>query len=247
MISKYFSIVGYSKSGKTFLIERIAKYLVNQGYSVAVCKYIHHAGSCFGIDIPDKDTTKFYESGVKIVSYVSPDASGIIYIQKENPDLIFRNIENKVDYLILEGFRELTGVPRIAMIKEKSDLSNLIDDYTMGVTSHLIDLSKHKLFIKFEDIPSFVEKRALPPETKLNCLKCGYNSCKEFYKALLQEKEDISKCVLQIRKVKLFVNEKLISINPFVEKILENVITGIVETLEKPDEEINLIEININK
>ena len=243
MLTKYFSIVGYSNSGKTFVIEKIIKHLVKKGYKVGVCKYIHHSG--FGIDIPDKDTTKFYESGAKIISYVSPDANGIINIEKEDINSILRNIENKVDYLILEGFKNLTGVPRMAIIKEESDLKSLLDEFTIGITSHLIDLSKHDLFIKDVDIPSFVEKRALPPMTSLNCQKCGYTSCKEFYKALLLEKEDRSKCVLQIRKIKLFVNNKLILINPFVEAVFRNVLLGIVDTLQRPDEKINSIEINI--
>ncbi|MFX0135331.1 MAG: molybdopterin-guanine dinucleotide biosynthesis protein B, partial [Candidatus Hodarchaeota archaeon] len=111
MLSKYFSIVGYSKSGKTFSIEKIISYLTQKGYKVGVCKYIHHPG--FGIDIPDKDTTKYYENGAKIISYVAPDASGIIYIEKDNINMTLRNIETKVDYLILEGFRDLVGVPNI--------------------------------------------------------------------------------------------------------------------------------------
>lgn len=243
MLTKYFSIVGFSNSGKTTLIEQIIKYLVNRGHKVGVCKYIHHSG--FGIDVPDKDTTKFYENGAKIVSYVSPDAFGIINIDKNGTDKIFRNIENKVDYLILEGFREFSGVPKFVLVKEKSDLDSLVDDFTVGITSHLVDVSNHELYIKNEDIPKFVEKKSLPAMTSLNCLKCGYKSCRDFYMALLKGKEDRKKCVLQIRDVELYVNDKLILINPFVEDIFQKVLLGIVQTLQKPDEKVNSIKVNI--
>ncbi|MHA1300016.1 MAG: molybdopterin-guanine dinucleotide biosynthesis protein B [Candidatus Helarchaeota archaeon] len=243
MLTKYFSIVGYSNSGKTTAIINTIKYLAEKGYKVGVCKYIHHAG--FGIDVPDKDTTKFYENGAKVVSYVSPDAYGIINIEKNGINSTLRNIENRVDYLILEGFRKFTGIPKLVLIKEKSDLDSLIDDFTIGITSHLIDVSEHNLFIKNDDIPKFIEKRALPLMTSLDCKKCGYKSCKDFYMALLQGKEERKKCVLQIRDVELYVNEKLILINPYVEDIFRKVILGIVETLQKPDEKVNSIKINI--
>ncbi|MHA1378938.1 MAG: molybdopterin-guanine dinucleotide biosynthesis protein B [Candidatus Helarchaeota archaeon] len=243
MLTKYFSIVGFSNTGKTTIIVDIIKYLVNKGYIVGVCKYIHHRG--FGIDVPDKDTTKFYENGAKIVSYISPDASGIINVEKNGINQTFRNIENKVDYLILEGFRKFTGVPKLVLIKEESDMDSLIDDFTIGVTSHLVDVSNHKLYIKQEDIPEFVEKKALAPMSSLNCLKCGYKSCRDFYMALLKGKEDSSKCVLQVRNVELYINDKLILINPFVEDIFQKVLLGIVQTLQKPNEKVNSIKINI--
>ena len=243
MLAKYFSIVGYSKSGKTFLIEKIISYLTKKGYKVGVCKYIHHPG--FGIDIPDKDTTKYYENGAKIISYVAPDASGIIYIEKDNINMTLRNIETKVDYLILEGFRDLVGVPNIALIKDKSDFDDFLNEYTTGVTSHLIDLSKHNLFIKNEDIPIFVEKRALPPMPGLNCKNCGYKTCHDFYIELIQGKENISKCDNQDMNVKLLINNKQIILKPYVEEVFQRVVTALVETLKKPDEKINSIDLLI--
>lgn len=243
MVAKYFSFVGYSGSGKTYAIELIIRYLVNKGYKVGICKSIHHPG--FGIDIPDKDTTKYYENGAKILSYVSPEASGIIYIEKDQISQILGNIENKVDYLILEGFKELIAVPTIVFIKKYSDLEDFLNEYTIGVSSHLIDLSDHELFVKIENIPSLVEKMALPPMPGLNCKKCGYDSCLEFYRILIHGQEDVSKCVSRSKNVLLKVNDKLIPLNRFAGKMVQNITKAVVESLERPDDEISSIEIYI--
>ena len=46
-------------------------------------------------------------------------------------------------------------------------------------------------------------------------------------------------------KVNLKINDRKIPIKPYVEEVFYKVIYALVDTLKKPDEEINLIDIKI--
>ena len=50
-----------------------------------------------------------------------------------------------------------------------------------------------------------------------------------------------------IMKVNLIVNKEKIPLKPFVIKVFNNIITRLVETLDRPEVEIKSIEISIEK
>ena len=48
-------------------------------------------------------------------------------------------------------------------------------------------------------------------------------------------------------KVKLIVNKEKIPLKPFVIEVFYNILTGLVESLDRPEGEIKSIEISIEK
>ncbi|MBD3227354.1 MAG: molybdopterin-guanine dinucleotide biosynthesis protein B [Candidatus Lokiarchaeota archaeon] len=245
MDTRYFSFVGYSGSGKTHIIEEVVKFLRAKKYRVGVIKYIHHPG--FGIDIKGKDTTKFAEAGANIISYVAPESSGIIYRGKEIRDKIFKLIDDDVDYIILEGFPHLDYIPRIVLIKERGDIDKFVDHNTIGIHSHRLDLKDHELYVEKKNIPELVEKYAYPKIPMLNCRKCGYNSCREFYHNFLDNNVKLSTCAVRgIDDAKLYINKKEIPLNKFTANMVKNVIKGITDSLTKPDKSLKEVQIKLD-
>ena len=79
-------------------------------------------------------------------------------------------------------------------------------------------------------MPTF---RAMPLLPGLNCRKCGYPSCKELAKAVLAGEEEAWSCVnLPSRDVYILLDGAPLSINPFVGRILRNVVMGVISTLK---------------
>ena len=244
MDTRYFSIVGYSGSGKTSLIEKIVKFLVNKSYKVGVIKSMHHSG--FGIDIKDKDTTKYGNAGAVLISYIAPESSGIIYKKEKQQIKIFKLIENEVDYVILEGFTKIDFIPQIALIKDKDDVKKFVNNNTVGINSYHIDVKDNNLYIDSEKIPELVEKLAYPHIPLLNCKKCGYNSCADFYQNFLKGNTDLNNCVVRNNDdIKVHINDKIIPLNKFASKMIKNTIKGVLKSLTRSDDIISDIEIKI--
>ncbi|MHA1270532.1 MAG: molybdopterin-guanine dinucleotide biosynthesis protein MobB [Candidatus Helarchaeota archaeon] len=244
MNTRYFSIVGYSKSGKTYLIEHIIQYLIQKEYTVGVIKSIHHPG--FGIDIKEKDTTRYSDAGAILISYIAPDSSGIIYKLKDQNKKIFSLFENEVDFVILEGFTNINFIPQFVLIKEPQDFDKFINFNTVGIYSHILNVKDHRLYIEFNKIPELVEKLAFPHIPLLNCKKCGFNSCTDFYKNFISQNIPLEKCVLtKLHDVLLYLNENIVPLNKFASNILKNIIIGCINSLKLPEKSISNIKLKI--
>ena len=97
------SIVGYSQSGKTTLIERLLPELQRRGLRVACVK---HTGAEFDMDRPGKDTWRYAEAGSSVVAILGPRRSAIL--RRHEPDYAFDEIiaaaGRGCDLVLLEGW-----------------------------------------------------------------------------------------------------------------------------------------------
>ena len=71
------SIVGYSKSGKTTLLEKMIPVLTGKGYSVGLIK---HSGHGFSLDQPEKDSQRLGRPGPPAWSWSEPAKS--VFLEK---------------------------------------------------------------------------------------------------------------------------------------------------------------------
>jgi len=108
------SVVGFSNSGKTTLVEKLVRELKTRGYRVAVIK--HHHGD-FDIDKPGKDTWRHAEAGADVVVLAAPRKVAVIEkLQAEKPlDEIIATISN-VDLIITEGYKK-ENKPKIEVFR----------------------------------------------------------------------------------------------------------------------------------
>ncbi len=213
---KILTVVGTKNTGKTTLVTMIVEELVKRGYKVGTIKHTHH-----DFDLEGKDTWKHQDAGAKIV--VGSGKSTFFMVNEElsleNILKIVSNIENP-DYVVIEGFKS-SNYAKISTTGEK-------DEFTIAN----VDVFK----IKPEsvvDLVDLVEKRTYDIIPKSNCGECGFKDCIEMSKAIIQGKTSEYKCKMRkLREVELYIDEKKIPLNPFVQDIIKKSIIGMISTLK---------------
>ena len=113
------AFTGPSNSGKTTLIEKIAKELI-KNYKVAIIKNDPKDKAVF--DIEGKDSYKFSQTGAEVV-ITSPTRTTYFSKREKTLDNIVDMI-NDFDYLLVEGLKTLP-LPRIAIFRNSIEESYL--------------------------------------------------------------------------------------------------------------------------
>jgi len=114
---KAVAFTGPSNSGKTTLIEKIAKRLIST-YKIAIIK--NDPSSKAKFDTEGKDSYKFYQTGAEVVVTSPTRTTYFSHRQKSLNEII--DMINDFDYLLVEGLKYLP-LPRIGIFREKLDES----------------------------------------------------------------------------------------------------------------------------
>lgn len=216
---KVLGIVGTQNTGKTTLVTLIVSELVKRGYNVGTVKHTHH-----DFDLEGKDTWKHRQAGAELV-VGSGERTFFLLNERMDLEKIIKKIEflKELDFVIVEGFK-FVSYPKISTTEVK-------DDYTIKN----VDVFN----LKDEDITSLVdliEKRTYGFISNTDCGNCGYNTCTEMAKGIVKGDISEEKCKMKkFSEVKLFIEDKNIPLNPFVQDILKKGILGMLKTL-KTDE-----------
>ena len=225
------SVVGSKKSGKTTAIETLVQGLTKRGYKVATVKHVPEPD--FTIDTEGKDTWRYAKAGASTVMSVAPNELTVIRkvdTTKYSLEQIIRNCEDDVEIIILEGFRKLIGqnptVPKIVAVK---------------TTEEILEASKY-----FKPILTFVG----PISTEAKRLKIPYiDILKEQERLVDLVNEKIAALVERKQKhkekMRIQVDEHVLPLNPFVQKIMRNTILGMISTLKgvtiKGEKDVSII------
>ncbi len=127
------AFTGQSNSGKTTLIIKIAEFLQQKDYKVAIIKHDPKDKAIF--DKQGKDSYKFSSTGAD-VAVVSPTRTTLFKQQTSTIDEIIEMF-GKFDYLLVEGLKTLP-LPRICVQRET--LNNDYFDYSDAIaTDNTID------------------------------------------------------------------------------------------------------------
>jgi len=133
---KLISIVGYHNSGKTTLIERLVGELTSRGLRVG---YIKHDPKGHGkTDKEGSDTSRIFELTDR-VALVSPDRTTLWVRTEDEPLAIVREFFRGFDVVILEGYKRLESIPKVAVGDVEADNVLLRVEGTDGV-GHIIEL-----------------------------------------------------------------------------------------------------------
>ncbi len=135
------SVIGYSGSGKTHIIEfLIKKFKTELNLEVSVVKYIHE----HRIDEEGKDSFKFSEAGAVFSVSKNKFNQNAIYLNKKiSLDALIDWLNKspfKVDLIIIEGFRD-ASYPTILCVKEFKDIEVQLNK-NVKLISGLIALNK---------------------------------------------------------------------------------------------------------
>ncbi len=162
---KVISILGYSGSGKTHLIEFIIDKLKTEfNLEVSVIKNIHE----HRIDEEGKDSFKFSEAGAVFSVIKNKFNQNAIYLNKKiNLDALINWLNKspyKVDLIIIEGFRNVS-YPTILCVKELQDIKVQLNT-NVKLISGLITLNKFSEERDFQ-IPIFSIQQNFERFTKI--------------------------------------------------------------------------------
>jgi molybdopterin-guanine dinucleotide biosynthesis protein B len=103
-IPPIFSVIGYSKTGKTTLIRGLIKELQSRGYKVAVIKHdpLEHGE----VDRKGSDTANFWEEGSHAVVLSSPSRLALFRrVDNNMPPEEIISLCGDVNCIILEGYK----------------------------------------------------------------------------------------------------------------------------------------------
>ncbi len=213
------AVIGSKKSGKTTAIETLIQGLTKKGYKIATIKHIPEAN--FTIDTERKDTWRHAKAGASTVISVAPNE--LATIKKVNTTKyglseIIRNVEPDVDITILEGFKKLIeqnpAVPKIVAAK---------------TTNEILEFSK-----RCKPILSFVG----PIPTEAAKLNIPYiDTLKEPEKLVGLVDKKLAASVQKRRRrieedIRIQIDEQLLPLSPFVQKIIRKTILAMVSTLK---------------
>lgn len=226
---KAVAVVGFRKSGKTTVVEGLVRELVGRGYRVGTIKHIREKK--FSIDVPGKDTWRHAQAGARVVVSMSPREVAIITKRSAKPIEVMRTLQ-WLDFIILEGFRKVKGITRVATSRTAREAAKLVDKFTIACVGYgrwgvpVLSLGQTK------ELADIVEKKALPILPGLNCRRCEYNSCEEFALALLTERAKLEDCQPIYDPVRLRVDGKVIPLNPFVQGLIAGAVKGMLSPLK---------------
>lgn len=105
-----YSVVAFSGTGKTTLIEKLVAELKARGLRVAVIKHDAHE---FEIDHEGKDSWRFTRAGADITAVVSGSKAAIMENRPVSLESLLDRITD-VDLIITEGYKS-GGWPKIAV------------------------------------------------------------------------------------------------------------------------------------
>jgi len=158
---KIFSFVGYSKSGKTTVIEYLTEALTRRGYSVVVIKHIHR--QVFEVDHKGKDTWRAFKAGASLVVGVSekrfflfskiPNTAPLEKILK-----LIDLIHGEADFIFIEGQIRSIGnieIPVVLLIKEDKEIEDfeILRDRVVAIVYRDEPINKNKIKEIFGEKP----------------------------------------------------------------------------------------------
>ena len=225
-------ITGKKNTGKTTLVTMIISELKKRGFKVGTVKKTHSE-----FDVEGRDTQKHSAAGAEIVAGVGKETFFKINETVKLDDVLkFIEQLKHLDFIILEGFKKSPYI-KIATANYTNSDKTIIKLVNM---LKIKDNSEENSISKIVDL---IEEKSYGLLQKLNCKKCGYNTCEEFREAKIKGiagKE--VQCLTDIDTAILKVDGEIIPMNPFVKNLVKNITTSLVESLRTNEFGVKSIE-----
>jgi len=215
---KIVAVVGTKNTGKTTLVTRIVRELVERGFTVGTVKHSHHK-----FDMSDRDTGKHKNAGAEIVAGTGEETFFTIKGGMELDRVLgMMNFIKNLDFVILEGFKNSKYA--------KISTSDFKDDFTIKKVN-VLEIDD----LKLKKLVDLLCERSYGMTKYLNCKKCGFESCNDFMKEKIKGNTNETICKSESDEVLLKIDDQMIPLNPFVRSFVKETIQGMVKSL-KTDE-----------
>jgi len=237
---KALGIIGYHHTGKTTLATFIISRLWEKGFKVNSIKDIHN--EAYRADVEGSNSWKHAKAGAsRVLAIGNKDAALVMTPQ---PDLKSALPLFDCDWLIIEGMKH-AAVPKIVCAVSEDQLEELVDDSCIGISGPIATSMSH-----YKGLPCFCLQRdavllmdtvlakafpILPQSDPECCSACGYD-CNTMACRIVQGQASRGDCVLDASpEVQLYVNDRQISIVPFVQNIIQDTVKALVGNLKGVD------------
>ena len=216
--------VGFSNSGKTGLVGLLALACERRGFTVAIVKYSHHA-----LALSPSDTTKLAAPGRTVLA-LGPEESLLWRgeaetLQRWAPLL-------GADLLLVEGGKNLGGMPRILCLRDAADAPQLHPHRAIATWGpHHVPGLPAFAPESIEALADMVlEKAFLLPG--LDCKGCGYPGCTALGEAIVAGTQQSSACTALANTLSIRVDGQELALNAFTAKLIEGALGGMLASLK---------------
>ena len=174
---RIFLVVGYSGSGKTYLIEKAIRTLSRSEIELGVLKHIHYSHP-IDFDRKGKDTWRFYNSGASMV--MASHRDGITIMKRSSSrtepakELLKEFMEEGIDCVFVEGFydelKSFDGVISVLCATNQRDALDLLARHsrarTLCVTGRAAEHTNRRLlrgipFVKTDSAVRMIQTEIL--------------------------------------------------------------------------------------
>ncbi|MBN2125833.1 MAG: molybdopterin-guanine dinucleotide biosynthesis protein MobB [Deltaproteobacteria bacterium] len=222
---KVIGIVGYKKSGKTTLGLGLTRALNEMGWRVSVVKHV--SGD---IDLQDADSSKY-----------SVLAEGVATVSSERTEIIQKGgriLEDVMAYLhgdivLVEGFKKEKTYPKIVCLREEQEREALFDG--LEICTAGFDRSVAQYDIADVDHVREIARLAVEKAFKLpnlDCEKCGYKSCYDLARAIVQGTETTDACLSLQPTVSISIDGRKMPLNGFTNTLFRDILLAMVSSLK---------------
>ncbi len=209
-----FAVTGKKDSGKTTVVERLIKELVEKGYKVASVK---HTRGDHSMDRSDTDTWRHGRSGAGLVVFSSPIETTLKINKRHDASSILELVNRlgEYDVVIIEGMKD-EDLPSLDTSKiEESDSDEILEKVQ-------------------DDIELSILLNKLPNK---NCGRCGYETCDEFARDVIKGLKKVEECVERADDSLIIeIDGKKIELSRFPSRILKGGISGMLNSLKDVDD-----------
>jgi molybdopterin-guanine dinucleotide biosynthesis protein B len=130
-VMKVFSVIGFSRSGKTTTIECLIRELKKRGYRVGSVKEIHFESFAMDAD-PASNTNRHRMAGAELVTARGLSETNILFPEKLDLERILSFYEG-FDYVICEGVQDYP-IPTIITAGTALDLESKWNDFVFCIS-----------------------------------------------------------------------------------------------------------------
>lgn len=200
------AISGPSGSGKTTFITNLIQRLTNE-FTVLVIKDTHRQQ----VDVMGKDTHCYRQAGATASALIAAEDTALFFAGRRGVDDLTALVN--VDVILLEGFK-LSHYPKI-WLGGGSGTNEVLHNPPVTTAER------------------YVREQVMADRLAgLDCGDCGYSSCIDLAKAIVQGTASSEACALPSERfVKVELDKQVIHLKPFVQKCIAHTIRGMLSAL----------------
>ncbi|MDW8011258.1 MAG: molybdopterin-guanine dinucleotide biosynthesis protein MobB, partial [Sulfolobales archaeon] len=215
---------------------------------------IKHSAS--RITLEEKDSSRYLSAGAMEVVVSSRELT-VLYSKTLIDDLsdLLKYVSKPL--IVVEGFRDVEvgdsvivtdSLEEAVQLLKKSTVAIVINSRNRAIEKNGVGNAAVLYSDQVRELTDLIVRRAVDHVTSqlpgLNCGMCGVDRCESLATKILKGERERCPVVLG---VKLVVNEREVTLNPFVKNLIKSTITGLLSSLKGVPENVRRVVIEVSE